>query len=234
MGTYNNPGTLHSLFSLSLSLSLPYKFHKSIFPYRGRWTGNRGLILTLARKSPSSGRWWKERRVIPVSDLMGKGKNLRFPFFDLSTIETVPAIVRYLADEYSTVARRIKFSKRTKSVPRGLVQENPVLTMFSNGSYTLFDRRLETKRAALWKDISTRYSMFYKSRWVFALWRLESANWYRYYLSRCRYFSFVTFCRWMFESSSIKFLWHVNNKDSTRGNKVVFRRWCFRNTVIDD
>lgn len=99
---------------------------------------------------------------------------------------------------------------------------------------TLFDRRLETKRAALWKDISTRYSMFYKSRWVFALWRLESANWYRYYLSRCRYFSFVTFCRWMFESSSIKFLWHVNNKDSTRGNKVVFRRWCFRNTVIDD
>lgn len=120
------------------SLSLPYKFHKSIFPYRGRWTGNRGLILTLARKSPSSGRWWKERRVIPVSDLMGKGKNLRFPFFDLSTIETVPAIVRYLADEYSTVARRIKFSKRTKSVPRGLVQENPVLTMFSNGGYTSY------------------------------------------------------------------------------------------------
>lgn len=34
MGTYNNPGMLRSLFSLPPSL--PYKFHKSIFPYRGR------------------------------------------------------------------------------------------------------------------------------------------------------------------------------------------------------
>lgn len=69
----------YTLFSLSLSLSLPYKFHKSIFPYRGRWTGNRGLILTLARKSPSSGRWWKEgnSRV----GFNGEGKKPSFPIF---------------------------------------------------------------------------------------------------------------------------------------------------------
>lgn len=178
------------LFSLSLprsrtNFTSPF-FHIAVAT---RWTGNRGLISTFARKSASSGRWWKESRVIPVSDLVaGEGKNLRSHFSIFQRSKTVPAIVRYPADEYSTVARRIKFSERTKSVPRGLVRKILFWQCFrGNTRVTLFDRRLETKRAALWKDISMilhESSMFYKSRCVFALWRLESANWCRYYLSR--------------------------------------------------
>lgn len=188
MGTYNNPGMLRSLFSLPPSL--PYKFHKSIFPYRGRNSMNwKSRFNFNIRAKECKFRWWKESRVIPVSDLVaGEGKNLRSHFSIFQRSKTVPAIVRYPADEYSTVARRIKFSERTKSVPRGLVRKILFWQCFRGDTrVTLFDRRLETKRAALWKDISMilhESSMFYKSKCVFALWRLESANWCRYYLSR--------------------------------------------------
>lgn len=90
MGTYNNPGMLRSLFSLPPSL--PYKFHKSIFPYRGRNSMNwKSRFNFNIRAKECKFRWWKESRVIPVSDLVARGgEKPSFPFFDLSTIENGP------------------------------------------------------------------------------------------------------------------------------------------------
>lgn len=189
MGTYNNPGMLRSLFSLPPSL--PYKFHKSIFPYRGRNSMNWKSRFNFNIRA-------KECKFRPVVERVegnsrvgfsGKGRGKTFvPIFrsfndrkrSLRSFVTPPMnIQRWLEG--------LNFPNERKVCPEDSYGKSCFDNVFAGIHVTLFDRRLETKRAALWKDISMilhESSMFYKSRCVFALWRLESANWCRYYLSR--------------------------------------------------
>lgn len=96
MGTYNNPGTLRYLFSLSLSRT---NFTSPFFriAVATRWTGNRGLIFNIRAKE-SNFRPVVER-VEGNSRVGFNGKRRRRkrgkktfvrPFFDLSTIENGP------------------------------------------------------------------------------------------------------------------------------------------------